>query len=185
MAPPRIKGVSFINRYTFLEQRFGEAGLQKVMNAIKPQTAEILRASVATDFYPLAPLVEIDRAIVASHLGGEVQRATELGRFSVEQAINRVYTLLFRIVDPGKLIDRSMSLWKKMVEGGRIETARLAENAVEVRVFDLDPLDDVFCHVLRGSLLATLAASGRKQAVVEHPECTLHGGKAVVFRLKW
>lgn len=182
---PQVKGISFINRHTFVTQRFGDAALAQVQARLGEDAARVLRASTASEWYPLAHLVEIDRAIVEVCLAGQAERAREIGAFNLEQASKTVFRLLLRLFEPANALRKAAVLWKRLVDRGSLDAQSTGPTTARVRLDGLKVGDPIYCRVLEGSFISVLRASGAKSVEVEHPECVCHGAEACLFELRW
>lgn len=184
-APPEIKGLSFINRQAFLEERFGEAGFQKVLQTLTPETAKLLRTASAVDWIPLKQLLEIDLAIVGVHFGGDLAAGRIIGEYNLNRAVSKVYKTLMRLMNTGAVLQRASDVWMKIIRGGRMTVTPRGLRQCAVEVHDLDPVHPIYCEVIAGGVLGVLHAAGEKTAGCTHTQCVLKGAATCSFDVNW
>jgi hypothetical protein len=185
VAMPQIKGISFINRHEFLVERFGEAGLARVLAAVKPETAHALRTSSAVDWLPLEMLVDLDLAIVNGCFDGDLAKARIIGEYNLNQAVSRVYKPLMRLLNAGTVVKRSVAIWGKIVQGPVFSSRQDGPRGAVIELTEFNPLHRIYCQVLIGGFEGVLHACGEKNVVVDHPHCVLDGAKSCSFTIRW
>ena len=185
MAEAKLKGISFVHFHEYLVEMHGEEGLKLISGGVSPRAAKTITQPNAAEWYPLADLVELERAFVDRFHGGDSTRSALIGCYDLERSVGKVYRFLFKFLEPAFLVKRSAKLWSTLVDQGRVEIEELEANRIVMRIHELNPLHAVYCNDIRGSSLGMLQACGVRTGVVEHTECVLDGKPACRFDIHW
>jgi len=182
-----IKGVSFLNRYNFVNETFGVTGVAEVEAKLSPATLQTFRSSSAAEWYPMSSLIELDHAIVDTHFGGERVAARKIGFYNIDSSIKNVYRVLVWVLNPVTVVKKSTALWKKIVSEGDFVVAQQPDGSVTVELRGLDPMDPIYCQVIVGALEGALSCCGAKEISVLHEasDCRLNGAPCCRYRASW
>jgi len=184
---PRISSLGFRNRHLFLLERFGEAGLEAVVRRLPPDIAAEMESatSASIEWHPLTHIITIDRAIVDTHFGGDISKATEMGIFSLEQGVKGVFRFFFRFLDPWTIASHFQPVFSKLADRGQFVAEQVSAREVLVRYRDFNPIDPIYCHFLRGAIIGAIRACKVQTLSVEHIQCRLRGASECVNRSTW
>lgn len=184
-AEAKLKGVGVIHLTECIKKTYGDEGWRYVLEHVSPQTRQMLQSPLAWEWYPIRQVVEAECAILERFHGGDCKEAFRFGEYSLQQSINHVYRVLFRLLETGFLVKKSAQLWRTFIDQGSLEVEQVAERQLRLRVCGFDPLHPAYCHDLRGGFHASLAACGAKAPEVVHTECVLSGAPACLFEASW
>jgi len=179
-----IKGVSLVHLRDYLVSHHGEEGLHQVLQALSPESAQVLNRPFATDWYPLKTMVAIERAIIDQFHGGDPREAYRFGQYDLERAVSRIYRIIFPLLDPTFLVKKSARLFQSMISQGRVRIEQPNPRHLYVYLEELDPLDEVYCNDWRGSLIGMFKACG-VDCEVRHDECRLRGAPHCRYQVTW
>lgn len=185
MARLQIKGLSFINRQAFVEQRFGEAGLARLRSALGPETARVMATASAVEWLPVEQLVEIDLAIVGAFFEGDIRAGRLVGEHNLSSALSTIYKVLMRLTDPRAVLERAAPLWEKIVRGATITSRSAGPREAVLATSGYDPIHPIYCQVVAGAVEGVLHACGEKEAACEITSCMLEGAPACTFVARW
>jgi len=181
----RIKGLAFAHLEEFIVSQHGEAGMQRVLARLSPETGKILRSWNASQWYPMQNVVDIDLAVVNALYGGDVKQAYFIGRFDLDRSVRQVYRLLFRFLEPTFLLKRSAKLWSNYYDRGALTIEQTQERLVLIRLSDFDPVQGCLCQVFMGAFAGALEACRARGVTITHPECVLEGARTCLFKASW
>ncbi|MGC4117992.1 MAG: hypothetical protein QM765_26270 [Myxococcales bacterium] len=119
MSDTRVKGVALAHFREFVLERLGEKGLDEVAATLSPTAAKMLTSPAGFDWYELGPVIEIEHALVKRLFDGDIKACAELGEYDVDESINKIYRILFRLLDPATLIKKSGQLSVALLRPGR------------------------------------------------------------------
>ncbi|MGC4121679.1 MAG: hypothetical protein QM765_45295 [Myxococcales bacterium] len=181
----KIKGLSMVHMHKFLVERFGEAGLSKVLAALPPEQARILRSPSAQDWYPLRDHALVEAKAMEVLYGGDLAKAKEFARYDAALQIGGLFKLVLRVLDPGFLIKKSASLWGQSFSGGRCEVESTGPQSCRMKLSGYDQVHEVMCFDWQGSIEGILQVCGVKESIVTHPECRFHGQPHCLYEISW
>ena len=181
----KLKGIGVIHLTECIQKSYGDEGWRHVLEHVSPETRRMLESPVAWEWYPVRQVVEAECAVLERFHGGDCTRAFVFGEYSLQQSIHNVYRVLFRLLETGFLVKKSAQLWRTFIDQGSLQVEQLDSKRIRLRVCDFDPVHPAYCHDLRGSFHASLAACGAKTPEVVHTECVLSGAPACLFEARW
>jgi hypothetical protein len=113
------KGINLVHLREFTQSQFGEKAWHHVVARVKPEARDILfQRILASGWYPYDAYVEALEVVVARFLGGNIQRAAEVGAYDLEASLNTVYRTLYKIGSPAFIIRMSAHLWRSYFNVG-------------------------------------------------------------------
>ncbi|HEY3445316.1 MAG TPA: hypothetical protein VGK67_03085 [Myxococcales bacterium] len=181
----KIKGLSMVHLRRFLVERFGEDGLARVLAALPPDQARLLRSPAASEWYPLRDHALIEAKVMDVLYGGDLSKAKEFARFDAALQIGGIFKFFLRVLDPGFLIKKSASLWSQSFSGGRCEVETTGPHSCRMKLSGYDQVHEVMCSDWQGTLQGMLEVCGVKESVVTHPECRFHGQPHCLYEVSW
>jgi hypothetical protein len=185
MAVTRIKGISMIHMVDYLKAVHGAGSVDRVAARLSAKSAKALKVGTAFEWFDLPTFVEIERTVIALYYGGDIKEAWRMGKYDMEESMNKVYRFLFRFFSPATLIDRSAKVFHTFVEGGNCAIERVGGTEVRATIEGIEPLDECYCHDLRGSFLGLISLCGLKSGEAEHVTCRLRGDKTCSYHVRW
>lgn len=181
----KIKGLSMVHLRKFLVERFGEAGLGRVLFALPPDQAQFLRSPFAHEWYPLRDHALVEAKVMEVLYGGDLSKAKEFARYDAALQIGSVYKVILRVLDPGFLIKKSGSLWRQSMSGGQCEVETTGPSSCKMKLSGYDQVHEVMCWDWQGTIEGMLQVCGARESVVTHPECRFHGAPHCRYDISW
>jgi len=183
----RVNRMRFRTRHLFVIDRFGSEGLRKLLTRLPPELGKELEFCTAdrSKWHPLPDVIAVDRAIVETFFDGDITAASQIGIFGMRSAVNGFFRFFFRFLDPVSVSGRIGDLFSNLVRPGRMVFETVGPKEFLVRYENLDPMDRIYCELLRGSVIGTLMACNVKSPKVEHIRCRLDGARECVNRASW
>ncbi|MGC4114509.1 MAG: hypothetical protein QM765_07835 [Myxococcales bacterium] len=180
-----MKGVAMVHFREYVLKRAGEEGLEEIAATLSPAASKMLTQPAACDWYELAPVVEIEHALVNKFFNGDITAVAQLGEFDAVESISRIYRILFRFLDPATLVKKSSQLWSRYYDRGELKVDQLGPRRLAVHVTGHAPRELIHCHEFRGGLLGCIRVCGFDTGRVEHSACVLSGAPACTYELTW
>lgn len=182
---PLTKGVGFINARAFVLSRWGPGGWEAVQERLRPSDRDELAAVVPVGWYPLALYARLLHAIDEVHGAGDLALVVQLGRFEAEHDITTLYRLMFRLVSPATLVEKTGTYWKKFHDTGEWEMTRVGDHEIHAVLKGWGVVDHALCRELVGYLSRVMELVGAEAVVLEHSECRARGAERCFFRGRW
>jgi len=182
-----IKGTAIKARVDYLRARFGEEGLARVMEALRPEHRSHLRDDIIiSSWYPFS-LSEDIMACAEQILGkDDGSLCREVGVASCRYGFETVYKEFGTASDPGRAIATfSGVLWKNYWDTGHLEARSSEPGHTEIEICDFSVPHPTLCHVLLGFFETAMKIWGASHVLVAHPTCHGKGAPTCVFTLSW
>jgi hypothetical protein len=187
MRENQIKGNLLGRRAWYIRDRWGDSAVAAVA-AVVPEAARkfLVEAPPLTfAWYPFGVMMDIDRAIVAGPMGGDLERMHEFGSAIAKHDLPLLYKVLFKIGSPTFIVKRLNIVAKQYIRESTMSPVMSGDGDALVtqggRRFPL-----YFCkYGVSGWFHAALELSGAKHPTVEHASCLHKGDAACSWRLRW
>lgn len=179
------KGVGFNHLKAFTLARWGEAGWIATLEELPQHERDELAAIVPVGWYPLALYARAIRAMDRVHGEGDLALVVQLGGFEAERDLTTLYRLMFRLVNPATVVEKTTDYWRKFHDTGAWEMRRISDRAIEGTLTDWGVVDHALCRELVGYFSRLLELVGAQGVIVEHPECRAKGAGRCHFRARW
>jgi hypothetical protein len=180
------KGLNLLHLRDFTRSRFGDEAWHHVLARLKPEARDILFGRLLpSGWYPYGAYVEALKIVVERHLGGNIQRAAEIGAYDLEASLNTVYRALYRIGTPSFIIRMSAHLWRSYFNVGRMVIEKAGRGFATARIEDFLPHEEVCCWDIQGAMIRGLELSGASSVEGTHTECPLKGDAVMRYEANW
>ncbi len=124
------------------------------------------------------------QAVIEAILGGDPERAVDLGRFIIEDGLNLLYRFFYKVGSPAFIINKSAVLWKQYHKLGSIEIVDLQANSLRAKLF-FPYLTVGFCRTTTGTVIRSLELSGATKIKLQHETCIGKGDDHCTYVLTW
>lgn len=180
------KGVSLLHFHDFVRSRFGDDAWGEVLYRLKPGAREIFtRPVLASGWYPYTTYVEAVKIVVECFLGGDIQRAREIGAYNLESSLNTIYRALYKVGSPAFLMRMSATLWRSYFNVGRMVVEKAGRGFAIARIENFVPPAEVCCWHIIGSMVRSLEFSGASSVKPVHTDCPLKGDLFMRYEARW
>ncbi len=154
-------------------------------NALPVSVRESLRGLILpVNWYQFAHLIEIDRAIVRVHGGGNPSILREVGAHSAQLNLNGVYKV-FRRESIHDFLEAGARLHPKFQDFGAAAYVRTSRSSGEMVHSGYCSFSPLFCESAFGYYKESLLLHGAKTVAVEEVSCQCRGDAACTFVLRW
>jgi hypothetical protein len=178
------KGIGFRNVQSFTQMRFGELAYDKVLAQLGEDDRRVLGGIIPMGWYDVALYARLIHAVNHLYGRGDLSLLDQLGQYEAAQDLTTVHRLFMRVANPGLILDKTMTLWRRFHDTGTWEVTRRGKSATGVRR-DWGIVDAGMCTELRGYIQGIVSVGNGKDVWVEHTTCRVHGAEACVFDGTW
>jgi len=154
----QAKGTSVLATRKFVALKFGQDGLQRLLDALPPQSRDLFAGTLlASDWYPVAPaLFAPTEAVCRLFYGGADQGAWDIGQYSAQDGLQGVYRFFARMASVQTLLEKTASIYHTYYTPGQMEIAERTKQRIVLRMSGADEHDRLFevrvCGWLDGAL---------------------------------
>lgn len=169
----------------FAKKMGGENGFQNLLNSLSEEDRKHLSGTVlATDRFSESTNQALINGIVNVLFGGDYEKAVEIGKFIIDDGLNFVYRLFFKVGNPSWLVSKGSMLFKQYHEVGSLEVFDVNPNSCRVKLI-FPYLDIAFCRVIVGCILRALELSSAKDIILKHEACIQTGSRYCIYYVSW
>ena len=179
------KGVGFAHAKAFAQERWGEDGWKAILEKLRPTDREEIGAALPMGWYPLALYARLIQAIDEVQGAGDMALNVQLGRFEAERDLTTIYRIMFRLVNPATVVEKTTDYWRKFHDTGTWEMTRVGSHEIQGVLHGWGVIDHRLCRELVGYFSRLLELVGAEGVIVEHPECRARGFARCFFRARW
>lgn len=181
----QTKGVAFLGVKGYVLATFGEAGWQRVLDALDPADAETVRGALAVGWYDLHLYARFIRAIDAALGKGDLSQIRPMARFAAENDLKIYHRLFFRLLNPAAAVEKSGEYWRRYHDTGSWEMQRVSPTEAVGTLSGWGIADDAMCLELCAFMARLLELVGARNVKLDHPRCRARGADACFFRCRW
>jgi len=177
------KDRGIIPRYVrlWLKERFGEEGLERVLERLDPAARAMLAKPVPHAWYPVELTRELYAAIDAEFGARDPDALPDLGRFVARRSVKGFLQYLVRFLSVDQLIQRIGAAWRRYHNGGGITVHALDNDQgrrrglAEIKGYDAGPAG---CVIMQGFIETLISSAGARNVEVVKKGC-IHKGDEV------
>ncbi len=179
----QVKGTSVLATKKFIAAKFGQDGLQRLIEQLPPQSRELYAGTVlASEWYPIAPALFVPtEALCRMFYHGADQGAREVGAFSAEDGLRGIYRFFARMASVETLLEKTASIFHTYYTPGRMEVAERGKQRIVLRMVETDEHDPLFEKRVGGWLDGALRICGNDSHTVGIGTSLAKGDAATEF----
>jgi predicted hydrocarbon binding protein len=182
----RSKGFTLRGALGFVETKYGEGAVEKVLALVEPELRETLSAPIhPSAWYPFRFQVGLYEAIDRAFGRGDFALCREVGRHTAEAEANTFHKVLIKLASLKSWLRVAGSMWGMYYSAGSLKVQEMGETGGTMSVSAFHPISKAFCEDLSGWLQKTAEMSGKKSVVVQHTQCLLDGAPACLYHAEW
>ncbi len=122
-----VKGIGVKAMLNFARKIGGENAFQNLLNSLSEDDRRILSGTIlATDRFSESTNQALINEIVNVFYNGDYEKAIEIGKFIIDEGLNFVYRLFFKVGNPSWLVSKGSMLFKQYLEVGSLEVYNFA-----------------------------------------------------------
>lgn len=175
-----VKGIAFLSARTFVLERFGPTAWDAFVDALSPESQAALANVLPAQWYPVARLTALLRAVDAHFGRKDLALLADFGRFEADRELSSVMRWFFRVTPPDFAVRQLDLHWRRAFDAG-IWTSEALERTFVARQSGFGAADEALCRTVVGYLQRTLELIAGPGIEVDHPRCRAHGHPACEF----
>jgi hypothetical protein len=185
VAAPRLKGTNLVHTRHYVEASFGLEGWATVAAGMTPESRAAVNSVVAVGWYPATLHVDLLHAIdseLDQKKGALVLRAAQYG---AEYDFTRIHRVLFRLANPGFLLERVGGIWTRFFDSGRWSVERPSPTSTEATLADFGIVDATYCAYLGAYFVRLFELVGARDVTLGHSVCRARGHAVCRYDGAW
>jgi hypothetical protein len=180
-----VKGTAVDASLRYVRERFGEAALASVLDALsEPDRAAIGRGVLASSWYPmdalLAFMTEAERQLGPR----ESDLARRMGRASSEYSLKGIYKIFFKVGSPEFIIARAAPVFSSYYDTGEMKVTESVHGRASMELVGFTGALQ-FCERVHGWMERTLELSGARGVRLVHSACVHRRDPVCRFEARW
>ena len=181
----QIKGAVLKSRLAFVEEHFGKAGLQKVLESLPPDDQRALRMVFTSNWYAFDLGKRLDDAIVQVLAGGKPEFFERLGEASATKNLTTVHSAYLTRGNPQAFLAKAPAIYGMYYETGRREYHQTGERSAVITTHDAETFSAPDCLTVIGWYRKGLEMCGATSVKIVEEECRARGGRVCRYALSW
>lgn len=149
-----VRGASIRGTTDFIQRRFGDAELRRVLQSLAPDTRRLLgedgRAPLPSGWYDCAALIELSEQMDRLLGRGDLALARAAGKAIAFDDVNRFFKWLLRLTGPKTLFTRAAGVWRNYHDAGSYVAEEIGDGCAAIRLDDWDSAHPVMCKRIEG-----------------------------------
>jgi len=151
----RVRGASILGTLDFLRGLHGEAALQRVWDALSPQSREVLGNPeaikvITTGWYSSVVLTDLTREVDRIFGRGDLALARAAGKHVAFADVNRFFKWMLRVAGPQAAFTRAVSVWNNYHDEGTYVLEAASDRRASIRIDGWNGADPVMCKRVEG-----------------------------------
>jgi hypothetical protein len=182
-----IRGTTVDAARRFLDQHRSHPQWDAFMAALTEEQRYLMAGNIKPKgWYVVAEYASVVQ-LAALHLAPENKEPflVDLGRFVMEDGVNSLYKIFFRIASPAFVVRVSALFWFQFYKGSRLKIVGKGKRWVHGVILDAPYCAIDLCHSTKGAMIAALEHAGAKAVQVEEHTCQSTGAERCNFRFSW
>lgn len=174
MGAAQIKGSTLKLRTQFVRERWGEAGLTRVLETLSPADADTVTKALPILWYPLSLNAHLDQTVCHVLANGNERIYEEMGAYSADAFAQQIYNSYFEQTTPQAFLDLTVELYKNYYRNaGRRRNEVLGPGRCDMLIEGCREAYRPNCQSNVGFIRRSLALLGAKNVRCEEVACAL------------
>ncbi|MEM7352994.1 MAG: heme NO-binding domain-containing protein [Acidobacteriota bacterium] len=180
----KVKGTKINSKINFLQEKYGDNVVEKVLGSLSPEDQSQLRSIVDLGWYEMELFLHLLEAIVQVVGKGNDQILDRMGRYGAEDLSLHAYKVYFRSGDPEVVLSKMIPIHASLNDPGEMEIERRQDNELDV-IVKAPRSGLAHCRVARAFYQRCVELCEVAGATVEETACSSRGADACVFHVTW
>ncbi len=117
----KIKGSAVTARLRFVRELYGEPGVRRVKEAVRPEHRAVIEGRVMPhEWVSFDLFVDLSTEIDRLYGKGDLALCREMGRFAAKVNLPTLYRIFYALGSPSFIISRAVRVWDVHYDSGRI-----------------------------------------------------------------
>jgi DNA-binding CsgD family transcriptional regulator len=181
-SPALIRGNALVNIRSFVHERHGAAGLDRLSVALEPKTAMTVAIARWSEWYPAHTQTEALVACDRLFAHGDLSSIPAIGAHQCARDLASPLGWLFRLFAPARLTQHMDVVWRRFHSSG-YWTSDTSGDFVSASLHEWSGGSLAACSVLHGYLAHLVKELARNPVELRHTRCAFRGAAVCEFRL--
>jgi hypothetical protein len=181
----QIKGAVLKSRVAFIQEHFGEEGVQRVLESLPAGDRRTLRMLFTSNWYPFELGQTLDEAIVRVLGAGQNELFERLGEASAASNLGSIHSSFLTRGDAHAFLAKAPSIYSLYYQSGRREYQPTGPTEGVLTTYDAETFSAPDCLTVVGWHRKALEMCGIKGVEIVEEECRAKGGKVCRYRIRW
>jgi hypothetical protein len=178
----QVKGTAVQASMRYARERFGEAPLARVVDALSDADRTALGQGVlASSWYPMEAFLHFMQEAQRQLGAQEADVVGRMGRASCDYGLTTVYKIFFKVGSPGFIISRAARVFASYYDTGDLKVVESEAGRAVIELTALEGGAPQFCERIYGWMQRTLERAGTKGLRLAHTACVHRGDAACRF----
>jgi hypothetical protein len=171
----------------FVQERFGDAGLQHVLDMLPAESRQLIRGRKILPHEWIGYDVFVDFNVATDKLfgKGDLQLCVEMGRFSARVNLPTLYRLFYRFGSPVYIFRKAAQVWSVHYDSGRIRVTDEGQGRVKLHIEQFDKPHRAHCLSVLGWAAGSIELSGGTLTLADETACRTKGADACELTLHY
>jgi hypothetical protein len=186
--PPRVtrlKGTNIVHTRSYIESSLGLEGWATVAAGMSVESRAALDSVVAVGWYPASLHLDVLRAIDTELDRGKGVLVQSAASYGAEYDFTRIHRVLFRLANPGFLLQHVEMIWARFYDSGRWSVTRPTPTSTQASLADFGVVDAMYCAYLAAYFGRLFELVGARDVKVAHPTCRARGDAVCRYDGVW
>ena len=182
----QIKGNVLQARIAYIKEHYGDSGVEKVLEVLRPNEQKVLRGVISSlGWYPFEMGDRLDRAIVKVLGGGDMRIFEEMGAASAVKNLGTVHQMFLVPGNPQAFLERAPLIYKYYYDIGRREYEFTGSNSGRLTTYDAETYSEPDCLTVIGWYKKALEMCGAVSVTMYEEVCRAKGGEFCRYHVSW
>jgi hypothetical protein len=184
---PKTKGLIFLARREFVEERWGKAGWERVLDHMSEADQQVLRGLILPiGWYSFELNIRLDQAIAAVHSPNDRKQIfLEMGRASAETNLRKLHPSYIKAGHPKHLLDNTAIIYKSYYAAGHRTCEMPTDKSAILKTFDAKNVTAEDCLTVVGWYERAIQICGGKNVQVREVQCRVNGFPHCEYHCQW
>ena len=174
----RVKGTAVAASARFVEEKFGQAGLTRLLAALPAEDRALFDAGIlASAWYSVDLLLRFMQEGERQLGGSDPKFIQNMGRASAEYGLTTVYRIFFKVGTPEFIIARAAKIYGSYYDSGKLVIDAQPGRAV-AEIPGFEGAAPQYCARIYGWMTRILELTGARNLRTKHTLC-IHRGDAL------
>ncbi len=137
MGEQLVKGTGIIPVLEYIKEKFGKETLNIVLKKLPEDYQKELQDLYDVKWYPLEILSTLYDTILKELGQGDFKICREIGRYSAEYGLNKVYKFFLRLGSIKLFINKGPFMYSTYYKGSELKILKQEENYIEIQILDI------------------------------------------------
>lgn len=183
----RVKGSIVRARLDFVQERHGQAGLERLWNKLGPADRAACNGTLTASWVPFDLALRLDGAITELFFGGREGAGRELGAESARRNLTGIYKMFVEQAgsDPLRLLRSLVALHSSFYDWGSSSLIAEAPGRCRMVADYQNRADRLNCQTAAGFYAEALRLIGLKGVQARELACQALGNTKCEIELRW